>query len=115
MAHHELVASAKAVIIGKTINPDFQIGCITSHVPIYPYSCDPADVKAVEEAMHQRFFFSDVHVRGYYPNYALKEFQREIFTIRMDPTNAEVLRQGTVVYVGFSHYMSTVVKEGVNN
>ncbi|WP_430612618.1 6-phospho-beta-glucosidase [Enterococcus sp. DIV0876] len=115
VAHHELVASAKAVIAGKKINPEFQIGCMISHVPIYPYSCDPADVMAAEEAMHQRFFFSDIHVRGYYPTYALKEFERKGYTIQMDPLDADILRQGTVDYIGFSYYMSTVVKCGVNH
>lgn len=33
----------------------------------------------------------------------------------MDPSDAEILKQGTVDYVGFSYYMSTVVKSGVNN
>lgn len=115
VAHHELVASAKAVIIGKKINPDFQIGCMISHVPIYPYSCDPADIVAAQETMHQRFFFSDVHVRGTYPSYALKEFAREGYHIEMPAEDAAILREGTVDYVGFSYYMSTVVKHGVNH
>ncbi|SIN87996.1 6-phospho-beta-glucosidase [Carnobacterium alterfunditum] len=115
VAHHELLASAKAVIIGKKINPDFEIGCMISHVPIYPYSCDPKDVMAAEEAMHQRFFFSDVHVRGYYPSYALKEFEREGYTIGIEEGDLAILKEGTVDYVGFSYYMSTVVKTDVTN
>ena len=115
VAHHELLASAKAAIIGKKINPDFEIGCMISHVPIYPYSCDPKDVMAAEEAMHQRFFFSDVHVRGYYPSYALKEFEREGYTIGIEEGDLAILEEGTVDYVGFSYYMSTVVKTDVTN
>ncbi|MDY6011465.1 family 1 glycosylhydrolase, partial [Clostridium sp.] len=67
VAHNELLASAKAVIKGHEINPEFKIGCMISHVPIYPYSCNPDDIMAAEEAMRQRFFFPDVHVRGHYP------------------------------------------------
>ncbi|WP_035051044.1 6-phospho-beta-glucosidase [Carnobacterium pleistocenium] len=115
VAHHELLASAKAVIIGKKINPDFEIGCMISHVPIYPFSCNPKDVMAAEEAMHQRFFFSDVHVRGYYPSYALKEFEREGYTIGIEEGDLDILKKGTVDYVGFSYYMSTVVKTDVVN
>ncbi len=37
-AHHELLASALAVRLGKEINPKFKIGTMISHVPIYPYS-----------------------------------------------------------------------------
>lgn len=42
-AHHELVASALAVAKGKDINPEFQIGAMVSHVPIYPFSSNPED------------------------------------------------------------------------
>lgn len=115
VAHNELVASAKAVIAGKKINPEFEIGCMVSHVPIYPYSCNPADIMAAEEAMHQRFFFADVHVRGYYPTYALKEFEREGYQIDIRDEDLVVLKEGTVDYIGFSYYMSTVVKADVNN
>lgn len=110
VAHNELVASAKAVIIGKKINPNFQIGCMVSHVPIYPYSCNPKDIMAAEEAMHQRFFFADIHVRGVYPNYALKEFEREGYQLEIQEEDLQILKQGTVDYIGFSYYMSTVVK-----
>ncbi|HCM87802.1 MULTISPECIES: 6-phospho-beta-glucosidase [Enterococcus] len=115
VAHHELVASAKAVIAGKKINPDFQIGCMISHVPIYPYSCDPEDIMAAEEAMHERFFFADVHVRGNYPRYALKELERNGFVLDISEDDLDVLKKGTVDYVGFSYYMSTVVKAGAEN
>lgn len=113
VAHNELVASAKAVIAGKKINPNFEIGCMVSHVPIYPYSCNPADIMAAEEAMHQRFFFADVHVRGYYPSYALKEFEREGFQIDITKEDRDILAKGTVDYIGLSYYMSTVVKADV--
>lgn len=115
VAHNELVASAKAVIAGKKINPEFKIGCMVSHVPIYPYSCNPADIMAAEEAMHQRFFFADVHVRGYYPTYALKELEREGYQIDIRKEDLAVLKEGTVDYIGFSYYMSTVVKADVSN
>lgn len=115
VAHHELVASAKAVIAGKKINPEFQIGCMISHVPIYPYSCKPEDIMAAEEAMHERFFFADVHVRGNYPRYALKELERKGFSLDISAEDIAILQEGTVDYVGFSYYMSTVVKAGVNN
>ena len=115
VAHNELLASAKAVIIGRKINPEFKIGCMVSHVPIYPYSCNPEDIMAAEEAMRQRFFFPDVHVRGHYPRYALKEFERQGYDIGMEEGDAEILKAGTVDYIGFSYYMSTTVKSDVNN
>ncbi|WP_392562564.1 6-phospho-beta-glucosidase [Orbus sturtevantii] len=115
VAHYELLASAKAVIAGRKINPDFQIGCMISHVPIYPYSCNPDDIMAAEIAMRQRFFFPDVHVRGYYPAYAIKEFERKGYQLDITQDDLIILKQGTVDYIGFSYYMSTVVKADVNN
>ncbi|MDW2885256.1 6-phospho-beta-glucosidase BglA [Exiguobacterium artemiae] len=115
--HHELIASALAVAKGKAINPDFQIGAMISHVPIYPYSSHPEDVMLAEKSMRQRYFFPDVQARGYYPNYALKEFEREGYQIPILDGDDEILKNGTVDYIGFSYYMSTTVKHDatVNN
>ncbi|WP_426355301.1 6-phospho-beta-glucosidase BglA [Exiguobacterium sp. R-39] len=115
--HHELIASALAVAKGKEINPDFQIGAMISHVPIYPYSSHPEDVMLAEKSMRQRYFFPDVQARGYYPNYALKEFEREGYQIPILDGDDEILKNGTVDYIGFSYYMSTTVKHDatVNN
>lgn len=108
--HHELLASAWAVAKGKEINSAFQIGAMVSHVPIYPYSSNPEDVMLAEEYMRQRYFFPDVQVRGYYPSYALKEFEREGYQIPFEEGDEESLRKGKVDYLGFSYYMSTTVK-----
>lgn len=115
VAHHELLASALAVSKGKEINPDFQIGAMVSHVPIYPFSSNPEDIMLAEEEMRQRYFFPDVQVRGYYPRYALKEFEREGYHIKFEDGDEEILRNGTVDYLGFSYYMSTTVNSHVQN
>lgn len=108
-AHHELVASALAVKIGHEINTDFQIGCMISMVPIYPYSCRPADMVLSVQEMHMRYFFSDIHCRGHYPSYAKKMFERKGFNIKMEAEDEKILSEGTVDYVGFSYYMTNVV------
>ncbi len=108
--HNELVAAAKAVAAGHRINPDMKIGCMCSFVPIYPFSCKPDDIMEAETAMHERFFFADIHCRGYYPSYALKEFEREGYDIGMLDGDDEILMAGKADYLGFSYYMSTVVK-----
>lgn len=110
VAHNELVASARAVKIGHKINPRFKIGAMVSHVPVYPYSCNPADIICAQEAMHERYFFADVQVRGYYPAYAKKEWQRNGYHLDMTDEELNDLANGTVDYLGFSYYMSTTVK-----
>lgn len=44
--HHQFVASARAVRLGRCINPDFKIGCMIAYMANYPYSRNPADVTA---------------------------------------------------------------------
>ena len=108
-AHHTLVASALAVKAGKEINPDFKIGNMIAMVPIYPYSCRPADMVLSVQMMHDRWFFCDVQCRGHYPAYALKMFERKGFDIDITEEDKKILAEGTVDYIGFSYYMTNTV------
>lgn len=108
--HHQFVASAKVVELGHRINPNFQIGCMIAMVPVYPFSCHPDDVMFAQEAMHRRYVFSDVQMRGYYPAYTLHEWARKGYHIEMEAGDEEILRNGCCDYIGFSYYMSTAVQ-----
>lgn len=55
---------------------------MASFVPIYPYSCAPNDMMLATESMHDRFFFTDVHIRGHYPNYILKNGNEMAFMLQ---------------------------------
>ena len=110
VVHHELVASALVVKHGHMINPDFKIGCMIACVPLYPYSCNPEDMMYSVEAMHDRYLFGDV--RGEYPSYIYREWERKGFHIHMENEDEAILKEGTVDYVGFSYYMTNAVKAG---
>lgn len=112
--HHELVASALVVKKGHEINPDFKIGCMCSFVPFYPYSCNPDDIMTAVESMHERYHFADVHVRGHYPNFTKKEWERKGYNIVMEPEDERILAEGKVDYLGFSYYMTNTVKADAN-
>lgn len=114
-AHYELVASARAVKIGREINPDFKIGCMISMTPIYPYSCAPRDMMMATAAMQKRFWFADVHVRGHYPAYMKAYFRKKGFHLDITARDEEELQKGTVDYIGFSYYMSFTVKGTEDN
>lgn len=45
----------------------------------------------------------------------MKEFEREGYNIKFEDGDEEILRNGTVDYLGFSYYMSTTVKSDVEN
>ncbi|EKN4698528.1 6-phospho-beta-glucosidase [Yersinia ruckeri] len=107
--HHQFVASAKVVKLGHAINPEFQIGCMVAMVPLYPFSCHPDDMMYSVEAMRECFLFGDVHMRGYYPSYILKEWERRGFNIKMEQGDLETLRDGCADYMGLSYYMSNAI------
>ena len=114
-AHYELVASAKAVQIGHAINPDLEIGCMIALVPIYPETCKPSDILMAQKVMERKYFFTDVHVHGEYPNYIKKYWQRKNIKLDITAQDLEVLTKGTVDYIGFSYYMSNVVRHNKGN
>jgi 6-phospho-beta-glucosidase len=108
--HHQFVASAQVVKLGHQINPEFKIGCMLACVPFYPYSCKPDDVMYAVEAMHQRYLYTDVQMRGYYPSYLLRDWERKGLKIEMQPQDAQILREGCTDYIGFSYYMSNALQ-----
>ncbi|MGY3777127.1 glycoside hydrolase family 1 protein [Isobaculum melis] len=107
-AHHLFVASGKAVTLGHQINPDFKIGMMVAYIPSYPMSCKPEDVMEALTFNREQEFYMDVQVKGYYPKHKLKEFEREGITIKKEAGDDAIIASGTVDYIGFSYYMSTV-------
>ena len=74
--HNEFVASAKAVIEGHKINPDFMIGNMICHITWYPLTPNPKDMlefQRRDEICND--LCGDVQVRGEYPYFARKYFE----------------------------------------
>lgn len=109
VAHHELVASAMAVKLGHSIDPDYQIGCMLAGGTYYPWSCNPEDVWSAIQQDHVNYFFSDIQVRGRYAPYALKKLERQGIMPVMEPEDVAVLAEGTVDFVSFSYYSSRCI------
>ncbi|MGN0974991.1 MAG: 6-phospho-beta-glucosidase [Gemmiger sp.] len=106
--HHQLLASALTVQAGHRIDPEFQIGCMLIYHLSYPKTCRPEDQIVNREKMLPQFYFGDVQVRGYYSN-TCRRYQEMIggqFT--MEPGDEEILRRGTVDFIAFSYYFSSV-------
>ncbi|WP_411167464.1 6-phospho-beta-glucosidase [Clostridium sp. MB05] len=111
-AHHQFVASAKAVELGHKINPEFRIGCMILYPLAYAETCNPEDVLKVDDFMNKRtYFFGDVQAKGYYPNYMKQYFKINNIEIKMEEDDERILKAGTVDFIGFSYYMSLVVSE----
>ena len=108
-AHYEFVSSAKVVKMGHEINPNFMIGCMVAAMPSYPYSCNPEDIMRAEEANREQLMFTDVHVRGKYPKHTLKLWERNNYKLDITKEDEEILKSGTVDFIGCSYYLTTVV------
>ncbi len=103
--HHELVASARVTRLAHEIDPANRIGCMVIGMPLYPLTPAPDDVIAVMEADHANLMFSDVHVRGAYPGYALRYFRENGIELDITDQDRQDLTH-TVDFVSFSYYMS---------
>ena len=103
-----LVAAAKTVIIGHEINPDFMIGMMINENWIYPEDCNPeAEWERVKQ-MRARQFYVDVQCNGFYPTWKVKELEKKGIVIKKEPGDDEALAKGTVDYIGFSYYSTSV-------
>lgn len=107
-AHHELVASALATKIGHEIDPENKIGCMVLGLTSYPRTCNPDDVIATMEESKRGYFFTDIHMRGYYPSYALKMMEKEGVVLDATDEDLEILKN-TCDFLSFSYYMSKCI------
>ena len=105
-AHHELVASAKAVKLAHEIMPDCMVGCMLAAGQYYPYTCNPLDVQAAMEADRDNYFLIDAQVYGEYPVWALKRMERAGVRIDCTAEDRRVMKEGVVDFVSFSYYSS---------
>jgi 6-phospho-beta-glucosidase len=110
--HHQFVASAKAVKLGHSINPDFKIGCMIAYMAAYPRSCKPSDMLAAQQNDQVRnMICGDVQVRGYYPSFAKRYFADHGVVLATESGDDEILREGHVDFYSFSYYMTSCVGE----
>lgn len=108
-AHHELVASAKAVKLAHEMMPNAMVGCMLAAGQFYPYSCHPQDVYKGMEHDRDNYFFIDVQARGEYPVWAIKRMEKLGVNIDITSEDTKLLQQGTVDFISFSYYASRCV------
>ena len=108
--HHEFVANALLVRAAKAIDPQIQIGVMLADQMTYPLNSDP---KACEQALEANrmkdYFYSDVQLRGEYPGYAKRYFKEHHITIRMEPGDAELIKENTMDFLAVAYYYSHCV------
>lgn len=105
-AYHQFVASAQAVVMAHEIDPENRVGMMYGGLFSYPVTCDPEDVIGNQEYMKKMLMYPDVQCRGYYPAYALKQFEREGITLPKQDGDDEILKKGKVDFLSFSYYFT---------
>ena len=107
--HNKFVASAKATLALKEIDPDAMIGCMIAGGPsVYPYTCDPKDVFKAYEEQQNNFYCSDVQVRGEYGAYAPKLWKQVGAKFEITEEDKEILKKGHVDFYSYSYYSTNV-------
>ena len=108
-AHHELLASAKAVKLAHEIMPDAKVGCMLAAGQFYPYTCAPADVYKAMDYDRDNYFFIDVQARGTYPVWAVKRMEKAGVRIQTEAGDEDILKAGVVDFVSLSYYCSRCI------
>lgn len=106
--HYLLVASARANAIARQINPNFKLGAMCALSGIYPATCHPDDVFGAYHFRRKALLFSDVVMRGAYPNFTKAVYGEYGFELKTEPGDAELLRENTSDFLAFSYYRTTV-------
>lgn len=113
-SHHQLIASALAVKSLHEIDSENKVGNMISYGTTYPNTCNPDDTLEAWKRMNGRYFYCDVQVRGYYPTYKQKEYERAGIVLETEEKDEKILREGTVDFVSFSYYMTIVASADPN-
>lgn len=114
-SHYELVTSAKAVELGHKINSDFKIGNMINFTSIYPATSKPDDVFMALKAEQRRYWWCDVQALGEYPRSMEAYFKETGFRPDITAEDREILKRGTVDYIGFSYYNSMTIEKKDDN
>lgn len=108
--HHQLVASARVVRYAHEHYPCFKMGDMNIFALSYAATCDPADELANQAMMRRvNWYCSDVQVRGAYPSYARRLWERSGVELSIEPGDLDDLGAGTVDFYTCSYYMSNVI------
>lgn len=109
-AHHQFVASAKAVKLCHEIDPQAQVGCMLCRLETYADSNKPEDNLQAMFENNFNWFFTDVQSKGEYPYYIHRFFKENDVKIEMAPGDEEILKEGCVDFISISYYMTYVAR-----
>lgn len=108
--HNQFIAAAKTKEIATELGLSANIGTMIADCTYYPATCRPEDVVWTMKKNRMQYFYTDVQLRGHYPQYALKYFEDQNFAIKMEQGDKELLKENTMDFLGISYYSSKVAE-----
>ncbi len=114
-AYHMTLASVKAINLGHSINPKFQMGCVFGVTPSYAYSCNPADSIASFKQMDSFLYQIDAMCKGEFPKYKLEEYKQRGVEIIIPKSELEEYAKCKLDYLGVNYYSSSVISTDETN
>ncbi|SDJ46728.1 glycoside hydrolase family 1 protein [Salimicrobium halophilum] len=110
--HHQFVASSLAVKACHEIIPEAEIGCMIIFAPVYAYDSNPENqLHAIQEERLFNYYCADVQVRGEYPAFMNRYFEKHGIELDIEEGDLDLLKEHTVDYIAFSYYMSRTEKK----
>ena len=106
--HNQFVASALATKMLHEMIPEARMGCMITRTLTYPENCHPGNMLLALKENRKNFFYSDVQVRGEYPEHIGQEWKRKGITVEFGAEDERILKEYPVDFVSFSYYMSRV-------
>ena len=108
--YHQLLSSAHTVAYAHEHYPDVMVGGMINASPAYPASCRPEDYQlALRSDERSMYAFTDVMMRGYLPEFKLRELERAGIELPIEPGDLDDLAAGRCDYLALSYYQSQLV------
>lgn len=110
--YHMMLASAKAVIKFRELGCEGRIGIVHAKYPIASLHDDEANRLAIENAdLFYNKCISDPAVKGYFPQKLIDKLKASGMDLSfMKDEDLEILKRGTVDYLGINAYSRALVK-----
>lgn len=108
--HHQLIASAKATMLGHQLNPSFFIGSMVAGQCYYPFSSHPEDNMLAYQKFQDIFCYSaDALIRGKYPSFAKRLWREDHVDFEVSEEDKQIMEAGKSDFLAFSYYNSNCV------
>lgn len=113
--HHQFVASATVTKFAHELDSTLKMGVMMADYTTYPMTPSPEDTELNFERNRMQYFFSDVLIRGKYPQYALNYFKANDIKLDILDSELTVINENTADFLCVSYYYSNVIDSKKDN